>query len=147
VRLPAMETTCVVIVPVAADWNVPPLATVRLAPRVRVRATAESHCKTPDEFVPTVRLLATAAVSMVTVVPPEIVTLSVARGTAPPDQIAGLLQLPVAMEQTPEAQGIVVGVLVGVLLGVLVGVFVAAGVLVGVSVKVGVSVAVTMLIM
>ena len=48
VKLPPSERTCVVTVQLPGLVNVPPAATVTFNPTVRVRATAESHCKIPE---------------------------------------------------------------------------------------------------
>src|SRR5262245_25521554 len=91
VRFPPTDTTCPVWAPFSPDWKVPPPATLRSPPRVRVLAVISSYCRMP--VLPTIRLSATAAVSMITVQPVPIVTLSAAVGT-PPDHVPGELQLP-----------------------------------------------------
>src|SRR5437762_1075049 len=63
-------------------------------PTVKVRAVVASHCRTPEVPCPTVTLIASAAVSMVTVSPSAMVTSSAAPGTTPPVHVAVLLQLP-----------------------------------------------------
>src|SRR4029453_6230862 len=75
-----------------------PTATVALPPTVNDRAGVGSYCRTPEAPWPTVRLSATAAVSIVTVCPLAITASSAAVGTKPDDQIPGLLQLPDAVE-------------------------------------------------
>ena len=92
VRWPPATRTCPVWVPVAADWRVPPDATVTLPFAVSVRAVASSYWSTPP--LATVRLRAEAAASIVTVQPAVIVTLSAPVGTTPPDQVEPELQRP-----------------------------------------------------
>src|SRR5438270_13520968 len=89
-----MDRVCVVAATPA--WKVPPRLTVALPTNVRDRAVAGSYCKTPALL--TVRLRATAAVSMVTVVPVAITASSAAVGVWPHDQVPALLQLPEANE-------------------------------------------------
>src|ERR1043166_7829704 len=79
-RLPPMERLWELITPAGLAWKVPLNATVTLAPTVSDRATAGSYCNTPETPWPTVRLLATAAVSMVTVWPLSMTTSSAAVG-------------------------------------------------------------------
>ena len=67
-------------------------ATVTLPAAVSVRAVASSYWRTPPLI--TVRSRAAAAVSIVTVQPLPIVTLSAAVGTTPPDHVAPELQSP-----------------------------------------------------
>lgn len=92
VRSPPTERVWAVTVPVAALWKAPPWSIVTNVVTPSVRAVTASYCKTPPVLM--VRLYALAAVSIVTVDPEAIVTLSPAVGTTPPDQVAGLLQLP-----------------------------------------------------
>src|SRR5262245_19273923 len=98
VRLPPMERVCAVIVPAGFAWKMAPTATVALPPSTSDRAVVGSYCRTPEAPWPTVRLRATAAVSIVTVVPLAMTTSSAAVGTKPHDQIPRLLQRPVAVE-------------------------------------------------
>ena len=72
------ERTCAVCAPVAADWKMPPASTVTLPPTVSVRAVVSSYWRIPPLI--TVRSRAVAAVSIVTVQPLPIVTLSAAGG-------------------------------------------------------------------
>src|SRR5437867_4122102 len=72
----------------------PPNEIVTLPPTVIERAAAGSYCNIPEVPWPTVRLRATAAVSIVTVWPLAIMASSAAVGTKPHDQVPGLLQLP-----------------------------------------------------
>ncbi len=92
VRWPPATSRCPVWVPVAADWRAPPDATVMLPFAVSVRAIASSYWSTPP--LTTVRLRAEAAVSIVTVQPFVIVTLSAPVGTTPPDHVEPELQSP-----------------------------------------------------
>src|SRR6185295_17352516 len=97
VRLAPTDSTCVVTVPAAPVRNVPLLPMVTLLPTVSVRATAVSHCSTEAAPpVPTVTVSATAAVSMVTVAPFTMVTLSVLAGRTPPTHVAVELHSPPA---------------------------------------------------
>src|SRR5262249_53320960 len=93
-----MERLWALITPAGLAGKVPPVETVALPPNVRDRAVVGSYCNTPETPWPTVRLLATAAVSMVTVWPLAMTTSSAAVGTNPHDQVPGLLQLPVPSE-------------------------------------------------
>ena len=93
-----MDRLWLLITPAGLAWNVPLLLTVTLPPTVNDRAVAGSYCKTPEAPWPTVRLRATAAVSIVTVVLLAITASSAAVGTKPHDQIPGLLQRPEAVE-------------------------------------------------
>src|SRR5262245_33999130 len=80
-----------------------------LVPTLRVRADVGSHCRTAG--VPPVRTLtvkATAAVSIVTVDPFTMVTLSLTVGTTPPTHVAGALQLPPAAVEEMLPAGLVV---------------------------------------
>src|SRR5258708_36849258 len=76
--------------------KVPPRLTVALPPSVNDRAVAGSYCNVPPLL--TVRLRATAAVSMVTIEAVAMTASSAAVGTWPHDQGPGLLPLPVANE-------------------------------------------------
>src|SRR5260221_7828587 len=93
-RLPPMDRVCVAAATPA--WKVPPRLTVALPPSVNDRAVAGSYCNVPPLL--TVRLRATAAVSMVTIEAVAMTASSAAVGTWPHDQVPGLLQLPVANE-------------------------------------------------
>ena len=82
------------ITPAGLAWKIP--FTVALPPKVSDRTNAGSYCKTPPPS--TVRLRATAAVSIVTAWPLAMTASSEAVGTKPHDQIPGLLQLPDAVD-------------------------------------------------
>ena len=101
VRWPATDSMWPVCAPPAADRKVP--ATVALPPRVSVRAVVSSNSRVPPAV--TMRSRATAAVSIVTVQPVVIATLSAAVGTAPPDHVAPELQLPPGATHVMSARG------------------------------------------
>ena len=90
VRLPAILRICPVCVPAGFDCSVPPPCTVTSVPTPSVRAVVCSNCSVPA----TDTEYATAAVSIVTVVPPAIVTASLVVGTMPVDQVPGALHRP-----------------------------------------------------
>ena len=96
VRSSPTDSRCAVTVPVAADWNVPPATMLTLPFTVSVRAVVASNCSVPEVPCPTVKLLMVPSVSIVTVQPSAMVTLSVDAGTTPPLHVPPTLQLPPA---------------------------------------------------
>ena len=98
VAAPPIAKVCVASTPAPAV-NVPPAAIVTFDPTFKPATGVAWYVNTPLTPWPTVKLLHTAVViSIVTVWPSAMVTLSVATGIPAGDQVAGLLHRPDAAE-------------------------------------------------